>query len=74
MQKFKNQIQSLFEKLELKQDRLLQNDNIRIELKNWKYTKIYYNIFIQVDNSINKTNLFRGGNHSSVVFAGSRER
>ena len=31
------------------------------------------NIFIQVENSINKTNLFRGGNHSSVVFAGSRD-
>jgi len=31
------------------------------------------NIFIQVDKSINKTNLFRGGNHSSDVFAGSRD-
>ena len=30
-------------------------------------------LFIQVINSINKTNLFRGGNHSSVVFAGSRD-
>ena len=31
---------------------------------------MFNNIFIQVDNSINKTNLFRGRNHSSVVFAG----
>ena len=28
------------------------------------------NNFIQVDNSINKTNVFRGENHSLVVFAG----
>ena len=28
------------------------------------------NIFIQVDNCIKKTNLFRGGSHSSAVFAG----
>ena len=33
------------------------------------YSYDIYNIFIQVDNNINNTNLFRGGNHSSVVFA-----
>ena len=31
----------------------------------------FNNIFIQVVNNINKINLFRGGNHASVVFAGS---
>ena len=54
----------------------MENGQVFMLRQGWDYSMILIstlnNIFIQVNNSINKTNLFRGGNHSSVVFAGSR--
>ena len=55
----------------------MENGQVFMLRQGWDYSMILIstlnNIFIQVNNSINKTNLFRGGNHSSVVFAGSRD-
>ena len=51
----------------------IYSESVFMWKSNDQWNMMIINIFIQVDNSINKTNLFRGGNHSSVVFAGSRD-